>query len=197
MTKQKQKNRFQSWSILALFSLLLIFKISLIDKSLGGSHQTFDSWDDIRLPTLIVPTNYKLNFTTDLKDGSYAGAVSIMLDLQESSKFVVVHSLGLDISFKGMTQIGGASFDILKKESKTDMEYVVYYFQKLLPKGSYELRLEYHGALSTSLQGYYLSTYYDDHGVAHSLATTQVTESPQKSNLFSTSQLMQEDRFHA
>lgn len=167
-----------------LFSSLLIGLVALLQFGMISQEPSFKTsdiidWNSIRLPPNVFALNYKLNFSTDLQQKQdYGGTCIITLNITESTRVIVVHSVGLDMVFEGLSSALDASksFPLLKRETKEDLEYTVFSFARSLSSGVYILSISYRGQLSSGLSGYYLSTYHLDNDTdpkGHNIATTQ------------------------
>lgn len=161
-------------AMLFLISLSLVYLGYQDTLPFGKSIQSSATWNDIRLPSFITATHYKLNFTTNLATESkgFEGIVQIGLSVTAVSTFIVVHQVDLDMQFISLSS-NGKSWSMLRMEQMPDLQYAVLQFATPLPIGNYVLSISYQGLLNKNLNGYYLSTYFDDEDLPHNIATTQ------------------------
>lgn len=122
-------------------------------------------YDNLRLPSWVLPIHYDLTINTYLPF-DYDGSVSISLNLTRPSKFIVFHAvdlLNLKVSVKGKSYL-----PIFNQKR----EYWVVYLDSELGIGLVSLRIEFKGALSKSLKGYYGAKVHTGNS-SYYIATTQ------------------------
>lgn len=171
------------FAIVGFLQLVLLYDNS---RALGALKTLFTSnsrqdWNDIRLPPFIKAISYKLNFTTDLDlKQDFGGMAEITLNVTETTKFIAVHQVGLDLVFESLVTVNtdgsrGRSYFISKRELKPEFEYTLFSFSQPIVPSIVRMKIAYKGQLSNSLAGYYLSTYHLDgeQGQGHHIATTQ------------------------
>jgi len=126
-----------------------------------------------RLPTDVVPRNYKLELKPDLKALTFEGKLEITCEVQNPTKKVVLNCAEIEISsakYVQGDQDAAVSFD-------SDAETVTLEFPSELPSGSGEvvLAIHYTGILNDQMRGFYSSKYtHPDHpGEKRYAAVTQ------------------------
>ncbi len=67
----------------------------------------------------------------------------------------------------------GTSYRSLEHRFDDTYETVTFVFDRDLPPGRAVVEIDFDGVLNDRLHGFYRSTYTDDSGVAHTIATTQ------------------------
>ena len=167
-------------AIIGFLHLVLVYENPALTANLFGNSPHTD-WNDIRLPSFIKAVSYKLNFTTDLNlKQEFGGSVLITLNVTEATRFVAIHQVGLDLVFESLVTVNadgsrGKSFTLLKRENKPEFEFTLFTFAQPIPASILKMTIAYKGQLSSSLAGYYLSTYHLDgeRGQGHHIATTQ------------------------
>ena len=127
-----------------------------------------------RLPGGVVPRRYAVELEPDLEAATFAGSVAIDVEVTEPSDTIVLNaaelsiaSAQLDASPNGRVELGCA----LDEESERLVLSV-------RDRGGFEpgparLNISFTGVLNDQLRGFYRSTYTDDEGATHTIATTQ------------------------
>ncbi|MHB8246099.1 MAG: M1 family metallopeptidase [Acidimicrobiales bacterium] len=125
-----------------------------------------------RLPRTVVPSAYRLRLEPDLDSASFAGTVEIDVEVHEPTTSIVLHahqlSLGPPILRRdsGRSTEGSVTLDEARQQATLT-------FARLLEKGRHTLALTFGGVLNDELAGFYRSTFEDDGGATHTIATTQ------------------------
>jgi puromycin-sensitive aminopeptidase len=135
---------------------------------------TTDDPSTYRLPTTVVPHRYRLELTPDLEAATFAGTADIDLTVDEPVDSITLNAAELDITSAELTGPSGrtlaaTSFDLDEEEERATLT-----FPEALEKGPASLHLAFSGILNDKLHGFYRSTFTDDHGVEHLIATTQM-----------------------
>jgi len=134
-----------------------------------------------RLPPGVRPRRYELLIAPDLDACTYAGEVVITLDLAEPTTTVVLHAKDLDVSLVELSQDGRPVAATMQVGAEA--ERIVITAATALRPGDARLELQFDGKISSGLLGFYRSTYVDDGGHEHVLATTQF-EAPHARSAF-------------
>ena len=110
-----------------------------------------------RLPTTVVPSNYKLALDPDIAAQKFSGEETITVQVQQPTREMVLNSLGLEISVA--EAMPGLDMAALPAQVTYDQpnEMVRLTFAKTLPKGIVGLHLKFSGKLTAGLRGLYLS----------------------------------------
>ena len=125
-----------------------------------------------RLPRTVVPSNYRLFMTPNLEAETFKGTVEIDVDVLSSVESFAVNALELTVSPATLT-INGTAYHSTDPVFSDDFQTATFHFAQALPTGSGTLELSFEGILNDKLHGFYRSSYQDDAGVTHALATTQ------------------------
>ena len=126
-----------------------------------------------RLPRTAEPHRYRLTLSPDLDGATFEGRVEIDLTLHEPTTSLVCNAAELTIhessveDEEGRTIPAGATVD-------PDEERVVFAVEEELAPGPAVLRCRFSGILNDKLHGFYRSTFRDDAGTEHVVATTQM-----------------------
>merc|ERR1711962_360541 len=132
-------------------------------------------WEsDYRLPQTTLPLHYDLYLFPNLKDDTFSGHVAISLDTKEPRSHFVVHVKNLKVSD---TQLKAYNGDVIPLEAAFEYPknefWVVVPANGPVPVGNYSLSMKFEGRLDTGILGFYRSTYLDDEGNAHKIATSK------------------------
>jgi puromycin-sensitive aminopeptidase len=124
--------------------------------------------DPYRLPANVVPISYELVLVPDLQAATFAGTVSILVEVVEATAEVVLNAVDL--------QIDGAEVDGQAAETilDADHERVTLRLPSRLRPGLTTAHLRFRGVLNDKLRGFYRSTFRDSAGEEHIIATTQL-----------------------
>lgn len=137
---------------------------------------------DYRLPRNARPTRYRLRLEPDLERATFTGDESVELEVLASTSVIVMNACDLEVTeasiASGWTksgdkmdrpQTGVISLDI-------ELERVTFAFATPLEPGRYTLDCAFQGELNDKLCGFYRSSFTDENGVEHTIATTQFEE---------------------
>ena len=129
-----------------------------------------------RLARTVVPSAYRIFITPDLDAATFSGRVEIDVDVLESTTRVTLNALELDLGAASLTGAGTGfrSVDTVYDET---YETATFVFERSLPVGPAVLEVAFTGVLNDLLVGFYRSTFVDDQGVTHTIATTQFENS--------------------
>jgi puromycin-sensitive aminopeptidase len=129
-----------------------------------------------RLARSVVPSAYRIFLTPDLEAASFAGRVEIDVDIIEGVSALVLNAL--DVTLGNATiVVGDTTYRSNVAVLDHTYETATFTFDEELPAGPGTVEIEYHGVLNDLLVGFYRSTFTDDDGVSHSIATTQFEHS--------------------
>ena len=128
-----------------------------------------------RLPAGVVPRHYAIELSPDLDAATFAGTVAIDLDIEERSAAIVLNAAELSIV---SARLDTAADDALELDFALDAESERLTLSRRdgggeFAAGSARLDISFDGVLNDQLHGFYRSTYTDDGGASHTIATTQ------------------------
>ncbi len=129
-----------------------------------------------RLPRTIVPRAYRIFLTPDLDAATFVGRVEIDVHVTEPVEVVTMHSKNLDLGPATLTGQGRSYRSDAPAFDET-YETVAFAFHETLPVGQATIEIAFTGAINDQLAGFYRSTYTDEAGVTHTIATTQFEHS--------------------
>ena len=130
------------------------------------------STNPYRLPRSVVPSNYTIHLTPDLSAFTFDGVVDIDVDVLETVSSFAVNTLELDV-VSASVRIGDRVLESAPAVYSEEYQTSTFTFAEVLPLGPAVLHVEFTGTLNDQLHGFYRSTYVDDNGTSHTLATTQ------------------------
>jgi len=110
-----------------------------------------------RLPTSVVPVNYKLKLQPDLNKLTFDGSVDIQLQIKESVKVIKMNANEIDVHeavFKGSSGDLNAEVTLCKDE-----EIVVFNLPNEIAPGDGSLSIKFSGILNDKMRGFYKSEY--------------------------------------
>lgn len=116
---------------------------------------------DYRLPTHAYPIHYDVTLEPNFTNFSFAGEVSIEIQITEEANNVTLHAYNLtvvaeDVSFGNGSDVAveGVSYD-------EDFQFLVIGLRENVSVGSYVLRIVYEGYLNSNNRGFYRGNYED------------------------------------
>ena len=126
-----------------------------------------------RLPTSIVPRAYRLRMRPNLVDATFVGTVEIDVDVIEEVPSFAVNAVDLELD-SATVRIG--DLDIISSPPRFDevLQTATFSFDETLAKGPAMVTVRFRGILNDQLRGFYRSTFDDEDGVTHVIATTQL-----------------------
>ncbi|HEX3981445.1 MAG TPA: M1 family metallopeptidase, partial [Acidimicrobiales bacterium] len=124
-----------------------------------------------RLPYTVEPLRYALRLAPDLAAATFTGEVRIEATAHAEIASITLHGAELAVTSADVVASGTAqpAAAVVDEES----EHIVLSLPSPVGPGPITIVLSFSGILNDKLHGFYRSTYRDDAGVEHSLATTQ------------------------
>lgn len=113
-----------------------------------------------RLPNETRPTLYNLLLRPNFQTQTFAGNVSIYLDVVKPISFVAVHSKFLSVATVSL-QHNGTNIEVANAFDYPEREYWVTEVAQPLSVGEYVLNLSFNGKLTDRIVGFYQSSYHD------------------------------------
>jgi puromycin-sensitive aminopeptidase len=129
-----------------------------------------------RLGHQVVPSAYRIHLTPDLDAATFAGRVEIDIDVKESVNAITLHAIELDLQ-PATFVAGNQTVESTSVTSDETYQTATFHFPSALPVGPAVLSIAFQGILNDQLHGFYRSTYTDDAGTQHVIATTQFEHS--------------------
>ena len=126
-----------------------------------------------RLPRDVVPRRYDLTLEPDLAAATFAGTVAVEVDVVEPTSAVVLNAAELEIDEAAVELPDGRRL-AARTELDEKAERATLRLDEALPTGGAVVHVRFRGILNDKLHGFYRSTFTDDQGTEHVLATTQM-----------------------
>ncbi|KAF9585828.1 Aminopeptidase 2 mitochondrial [Lunasporangiospora selenospora] len=131
----------------------------------------------IVLPTNVRPTHYDLILTPNLTAFTFTGQVQISLDVNKPTTAITLNSNQLDILSAKLTNLAlktessqNATDITVEKENETA---TFTFGDELQPGTTAILHIAFKGILNDNMNGFYRSSFKDNDGKTHYIATTQ------------------------
>ncbi len=127
-----------------------------------------------RLPRTVTPARYDLTISPDLPSRSFVGRATVTLNVHEHLATLVCNGSEITVHQAWMVDSTGTRTNAISIQHDEGTERVSLDFERTVAPGVVKLTMEYEGTLNDKLAGFYASTYADDDGVVHTIATTQL-----------------------
>ncbi|HUZ09925.1 MAG TPA: M1 family metallopeptidase [Acidimicrobiales bacterium] len=126
-----------------------------------------------RLPRTAEPHRYRLVLEPDLGEATFTGTAEIELTLHEPGREIVCNAQELTVTDAVLDLADGS---VLAAAVSLDPagDRVTFSFDRTVPAGPATLRCRFDGILNDKLRGFYRSTFTDESGTTHTIATTQM-----------------------
>ncbi|MDP8921886.1 MAG: M1 family metallopeptidase [Chloroflexota bacterium] len=126
-----------------------------------------------RLPKTVVPERYELTLAPDLGAFTYTGEERVAIQVREPVQEIVLNALDLDIREAYLANNAGVRLDgAVTLEPENERARIA--LAGRAEPGAWTLHLSFSGILNDKLHGFYRSTYRDENGNEHVIATTQM-----------------------
>jgi aminopeptidase N len=125
-----------------------------------------------RLAQTVVPSAYRIFITPDLEKFTFSGRVEIDVEIKESVSDLTLNAVELELG-AATVSADGTSYRSLEHTLDDTYETATFVFDRELPVGPAIVEIAFDGILNDQLHGFYRSTYTDESGVEHVIATTQ------------------------
>jgi puromycin-sensitive aminopeptidase len=121
-----------------------------------------------RLPQSVAPRRYELELKPHLERASFSGMVSIEVEVREAVDVLVLNAIELVVE---SATVNGTpvKFDLDEATERLTLRLAT-----RLEPGTTTVAMTFRGILNDKLRGFYRSTYIDDAGITHTIATTQM-----------------------
>ncbi|XP_028045976.2 glutamyl aminopeptidase [Monomorium pharaonis] len=139
----------------------------------------FDPDKSFRLPKEVVPIHYDLYLHPKLKEGTFTGKATILIDVHDNRRFIALHQKDLDITSVKLETYGleeDYEINISSVSKPTKYEIFIITTENEITSGLYKLYLEFDGSLKNKIVGFYGSKYHYTNGKTDEtryIATTQ------------------------
>lgn len=133
-----------------------------------------DTQSRYRLPKTVVPSRYELTLEPDLVNYTFAGSEAIDITVSESVDVMVINSIEIEIDEAWVAATDGSRTDVSGIAYDEELQRATLSLASSVAPGDYVLHANFRGLLNDQLHGFYRSTFKDDAGVEHTIATTQM-----------------------
>lgn len=127
---------------------------------------------DPRLPRHVVPHHYAIHLAPRINDAAFTGSVSIEVEITEPTREIVLNAAELTIDSVAIRRGGTSSTPTWRLDDDTERLHLD--LDVSLEAGSATIDVSFAGILNDQLRGFYRSTFKDDDGVEHTIATSQM-----------------------
>ena len=129
--------------------------------------------DRYRLPRSVIPSRYDLTIEPDLEAATFSGTEAVTVEVHERIDEVVINALDLEIDNGWLSNGAGTRIEVSGIAFDEELQRATLGLADPADPGSWTLHLAFRGELNDQLHGFYRSTYADDDGEIHTIATTQ------------------------
>ncbi len=126
-----------------------------------------------RLPSSVVPSHYRIRLEPDLEQATFIGTVEIEVEVEHATDTIQMNAADLVIQSARVLDSIGSNTEAASIAHDAEMERLTLSFDSQLSSGPHTIVAEFTGVLNDQLHGFYRSTFTDDDGVDHTIATTQ------------------------
>ncbi len=135
--------------------------------------ETAQTLDRFRLPRTVVPSRYDLSIQPDLAAATFSGSEDVVITVHDTVEAIVVNAVELSIDDGWVVDEDGRRIAITDVRLDEETQRAVLTLAEPVAPGDWILHLAFRGILNDQLKGFYRSTYKDEDGVTHTIATTQ------------------------
>ena len=130
---------------------------------------------DPRLPTGVAPRHYAIELEPDLEAATFAGSVAIDIVLTEPAGSIMLNAAELSVARARLCtpQDEAEELDFALDAESERLTLSRRHGTGEFASGPARLDISFTGVLNDQLRGFYRSTYTDDAGATHTIATTQ------------------------
>ena len=126
-----------------------------------------------RLPSSVVPSHYRIKLEPDLEKATFIGSVEIEVEVNSPTDTIQMNAADLAIQSARVVDSVGSNTEVADIFLDAEMERLTLSFDSQISPGPHTIVAEFTGVLNDQLHGFYRSTFTDDDGVDHTIATTQ------------------------
>jgi puromycin-sensitive aminopeptidase len=133
--------------------------------------------DVVRLTKSVKPESYELSFEPNLRDFTYKGSESILLNIAAPTKEITLNALEMNITSVEIESADGSGKSTAKIEMDAKNEQAHFQFDTTLKPGKYKLKVNFDSILNDQLRGFYRSYFKDASGEKHWMCSSQMEPS--------------------
>src|SRR6186997_508516 len=129
--------------------------------------------DRYRFPRSVIPSRYDLTIEPDLEAATFSGTEAVTVEVHERIDEIVINALDLEIDNGWLSNAARTRIEVSGIAFDEELQRATLGLADPADPGSWTLHLAFRGELNDQLHGFYRSTYADDDGDIHTIATTQ------------------------
>jgi puromycin-sensitive aminopeptidase len=136
---------------------------------------TIVTTDPYRLPRTVLPSRYELTLEPDLPAARFTGECTTEVEVVEATDEILLNAVELEILEAWVEAPGTGGRRIaaeVRLEPETERAHLL--LGERLTPGGWFVVTRFQGDLNDQLHGFYRSSFTDDAGVEHRIATTQM-----------------------
>lgn len=117
--------------------------------------------ESYRLPSEVKPIHYDLLLHPELKNSTFSGNVTILIDVLDTRKTILLHQKDLKITNTKLTTYGlETDYEIEIENTKySDHDMFIIVLKNDLKSGLYNLSMKFNGSMANKMVGLYTSKY--------------------------------------
>ncbi|HCV27239.1 MAG TPA: peptidase, partial [Dehalococcoidia bacterium] len=127
-----------------------------------------------RLPKTVTPSHYELTLEPNLMNFTFAGTEAVNIAVVEPTDVMVVNAIEIEIDEAWVSGGDSLRTDVSGIEYDEELQRATLTLSSAIDPGDYVLHARFRGTLNDQLHGFYRSTFKDEAGVEHTIATTQM-----------------------
>ena len=121
----------------------------------------------------MVPSHYRIKLEPNLEKATFIGSVEIEVEVDNATDTIQMNAADLVIQSARVVDSVGSNTEAAGIVLDAEMERLTLSFDSQISSGPHTIVAEFTGVLNDQLHGFYRSTFTDDDGVDHTIATTQ------------------------
>jgi puromycin-sensitive aminopeptidase len=130
------------------------------------------SESSFRLPRTAVPSHYDIVLDLDMEAFTFTGTVGVDIEVTEPVTEIVLNSADIDIVEASL--VSGDTKNLISSVSYDERyERATLALDDSVGPGRYRVEIEYTGLINDQLRGLYRSSFKDENGTEHPIATSQ------------------------
>ncbi|XP_011643165.1 putative aminopeptidase-2 [Pogonomyrmex barbatus] len=153
------------------------YEFDWYDKNVPVIFETLDNLFPhytYRLPKTLHPKLYNIDLTPDMEKGTFEGTVEIKIAVRESTSLIVLNSHHLTTESNIKVFRDNLEIKLLNHTKRIPQQQIRLYLSEYLHVDEeVTVKINFNGTLNDNMNGFYRSSYFDQDGKLHWLATTQ------------------------
>jgi len=157
----------------AVLTLAASLSLATLPANVNAAPRVADATVTTQLPRNAAPRNYDVALTPDAAAGTFAGKVTITLDVVTATSTITLNAADLAFKSAAITTISTKGGKALPARTSIDKEAqtATFTFARALAPGQYKLALDYTGVIGTQAVGLFSLDYDSDGGKKRALYT--------------------------